>query len=117
MARTKKTQTTEEIPPVVHEDALGTLLTIPSNKPAEQSRFVITAKFKGLQLGEKKFDNMKVMLFECNAITAQEAKQKFVAAIGKTFTDTDPNEFITQTFGPDIYIEEYKTLNKITINF
>lgn len=115
MARVKKTQ--EDTNPTVIDEALGTLLTIPSTKAPEKSRFVITAKFKGLQLGENTFDNMKVMLFECEALNAKEAKQKFVTAIGNAFTDSDPNEFISKTFGPDMYIEEYKTVNKITTIF
>lgn len=117
MARTKKIITDNT--PV--EEELETLLTIPANtkltEEKEESRFVITAKFKGLHLNGKIFDNMKVVLFECKAFEVAEAKQKFCKVIEKVFPGEVPQDFISRVFGQEIEIEEYKTLNKITTKF
>ena len=83
----------------------------------EESRFIITAKFKGLHLNGKIFDNMKVVLFECKAFEMAEAKQKFCTVIEKVFPGETATDFISRVFGQEIEIEEYKTLNKITTKF
>lgn len=117
MARTKTIITDNE----PAEEELETLLTVPADTKSavekDESRFVITAKFKGLHLNGKIFDNMKVVLFECKAFDVAEAKQKFCNVIEKVFPNEPANDFISRVFGQEIEIEEYKTLNKITTKF
>lgn len=109
MPRVKKTQNVE----IAEASKPEVEALIPSviKTEIEKKHYIFSARFMGLKISNNTFDNMKVIVFECDSETKEEAGEKFKNTISRVFQVKDPVKHIKGLFGENIIVEEF-SLNK-----